>query len=127
MRVLLDENVSRALAAPLAAAGHDVLSVADAAPGVSDREVLAIARREQRCLLTFDSDFGDLVFQRGEAPPVAIVYLRLHPILAEGVLLLSLAALATEPDGYLVVVTREGMRRRPFAGLTSPDPPTQRE
>ncbi len=59
------------LADGLVAAGHDVQSVATSAAGIDDRAVLDLARRGGRWLLTFDSDFGDLMFHKGEAPPAA--------------------------------------------------------
>jgi predicted nuclease of predicted toxin-antitoxin system len=112
--VLLDENFPRSVAEGLTEAGYDVLAVALIAPGTDDRGVLSMARQGQRNLLTFDSDFGDLVFFKGEAPPPAILYFRLHPIVASEVLALALNALSGTIEGCFAVVTREGIRRRPF-------------
>jgi predicted nuclease of predicted toxin-antitoxin system len=113
-RVLLDENLPAGAARGLEAAGHDVASVAALAPGLDDSGVLALARAESRILLTLDADFGDLVFQRGELPPTAIVYLRLHPIVVDEVLAMALRALGGPLDACFVVVTRRGLRRRQF-------------
>lgn len=61
MKFLFDQNFDRRLLRPLHEAGHDVTVVSvDYAPGIPDREVLAIAHREGRILLTFDKDFGEL-------------------------------------------------------------------
>lgn len=117
--VLLDENVPRALAEGLAAAGHDVLTIAAVSPGIDDRAVLALARDGRRWLLTFDADFGDLIFQRGEAPPPAVLYFRVHPIVASEVLALALRALDEDADACFSVITREGMRKRPFGSTVS--------
>lgn len=46
----------------LRAAGFDVVWVRQDAPGMGDPDVLAWAVREQRILLTFDKDFGELAF-----------------------------------------------------------------
>lgn len=113
-RLLLDENFPHSAGRGLAAAGHDVEHIAVVCPGISDIDVLARARRDQRYLLTFDSDFGDLVFHRGAEPPPAILFLRLHPIVADEVLALSLRALQDPVPGAFVVVTRDAMRRRLF-------------
>ena len=91
--VLLDENFPRAVASGLMAAGHDVVSIASLAPGLDDLSVLAMARTEQRCLLSFDGDFGELVFHRGAEPPPAILFFRVHPIVTADVLDLALRAL----------------------------------
>ena len=118
-RLLLDENMPRSVAEGLAAAGHDVLPVATTAPGIDDRAVLALAREGQRWLLTFDADFGDLLFHKGAAPPPAVLYFRVHPIVATEVLALALRVLGEDADAGFTVVTREGTRRRPFASAVT--------
>jgi predicted nuclease of predicted toxin-antitoxin system len=45
-----------------------VVWVTNVAPGATDREVLAWAAREQRVLITFDKDFGELA-RSGPLPP----------------------------------------------------------
>ncbi len=117
--VLLDENMPRSVAEGLAAAGHDVLSIAAVSPGIDDRAVLALAREGRRWLLTFDADFGDLVFQKGEAPPPALLFFRVHPVVASDVLALALRALDENADACFTVVTREGMRKRAFGTAVS--------
>jgi predicted nuclease of predicted toxin-antitoxin system len=53
--------------------GQDVLYVAEAAAGFSDENVIALALREKRLLLTEDKDFGDLVFRREYAVPGVVL------------------------------------------------------
>ena len=118
--VLLDENFPRAVASGLMAAGHDVVSIASLAPGLDDRSVLAMARTEQRCLLSFDGDFGELVFLRGAEPPSAILFFRLHPIVTAAVLDLTLRAL-DDAQRLRAILTR-GFAKFMFA---SADPPRQ--
>jgi predicted nuclease of predicted toxin-antitoxin system len=60
MRFLANENFPGAAVTALEAAGHDVVWIRTAAPGAIDRDVLAWAAREERILLTFDKDFGEL-------------------------------------------------------------------
>jgi predicted nuclease of predicted toxin-antitoxin system len=60
MRFLANENFPGAAVAALEAAGHDVVWVRMTVPGATDPEVLARAAREERVLLTFDKDFGEL-------------------------------------------------------------------
>ena len=113
-RLLLDENFPRGVVPALAAAGHDVAFVAQLAPGISDRAVLALARAQGRLLLTFDADFGDLLFRLGEPPPPAVLLFRLHPIVVDEVRDLALVALQAGPDGQFTVVSRDALRSRPL-------------
>lgn len=78
MRWLADECVAAGLVALLRADGHDVLYVAEAAAGLSDADVIMLASREMRLLLTEDKDFGDLVFRRERAVP-GVVLMRIAP------------------------------------------------
>lgn len=112
LALLADENFPGSVIKVLLAAGHDVLSVATFSPGISDRAVLELACSTGRRLLTFDADFGDLVFAQGVEAPVAILYFRLHPIVIEEVTQIALHALVEVPDGFFAVVSREGIRLR---------------
>ena len=114
--LLLDENVPMSTGWALAAAGHDIARVADVAPMAEDRQVLALARQQERILVTFDADFGELIYQQGEAAPPAVVYLRLHPIDGTVAATLVLQALADGVVGQLVVCTAQARRRRALPG-----------
>lgn len=113
-RLLLDENFPRGAAPALAAAGHDLAFVAVDAPGASDRAVLALARTQGRLLLTFDADFGDLLYRLGEPAPPAVLLFRLQPIVVDEVTALALRALQSPADGLFIVVTRDALRSRPL-------------
>ena len=75
MRFLLDEGADARLLPHLMGLGHDVTSVAfDYRPSLADAEVLDIAHREGRVLITNDQDFGDLIFGRGQAHSGVILF-----------------------------------------------------
>jgi predicted nuclease of predicted toxin-antitoxin system len=78
VRWLADECIAATLVAYLRADGHDVLYVAEAAAGLSDADVVALASREIRLLLTEDKDFDDLVFRR-ERVIIGVVLMRINP------------------------------------------------
>jgi predicted nuclease of predicted toxin-antitoxin system len=64
MRFLLDESADQRLIAFLTERGHDATAVALHYPNaLPDRQVLALARRERRVLITNDRDFGELIFR----------------------------------------------------------------
>jgi predicted nuclease of predicted toxin-antitoxin system len=77
MRFLVDENFPADAVTQLHAAGHDVVWVHTIAPGNSDEDVLAWAAREDRIVLTFDKDFGELAWRNGLPASCGVVLLRL--------------------------------------------------
>ena len=78
MRWLADECVDASLVTRLHEAGYDTVYLAEAAPSATDADIVALARREGRLLLTEDKDFGDLVI-RGRAEVPGLVLLRIDP------------------------------------------------
>ncbi len=76
MRFLANENFPGPAVAALRAAGQDVVWVRLAKPGAGDTEVLTWAVREERVLLTFDKDFGELAGQTVLPAGCGVVLLR---------------------------------------------------
>jgi predicted nuclease of predicted toxin-antitoxin system len=64
MRFLADENIPGDAVTELEAAGHDIVWVRTMAPGSKDEDILALAVREERIILTFDKDFGECLAGR---------------------------------------------------------------
>jgi predicted nuclease of predicted toxin-antitoxin system len=62
MKIVVDEGVERPIVVRLRADGHNVLYIAEIAPGSKDRDILELAHNEKALLITLDKDFGDLVF-----------------------------------------------------------------
>ena len=77
MRVLVDVGVGRAVEEWLRSQNYDVLAVRDLDPHMPDEEILGLAAREQRLILTMDKDFGELV-HRSKASHAGILLLRLE-------------------------------------------------
>jgi predicted nuclease of predicted toxin-antitoxin system len=67
VRFVVDECIGPAVARWLRAHQHDVFSVYDEARGLDDDAVLALAFREDRILITNDTDLGERVFRAGHA------------------------------------------------------------
>ena len=63
MKVLADENIEREFVEALREANFDVLSVRESYIGSADDEILQIAVDEKAVILTYDTDFGELVFR----------------------------------------------------------------
>ena len=79
MRILADENVPGRVVRELRELGHDVRWVREDSPGLGDRAVLELACSEARLLLTFDKDFGELVFRLGRDASRGVILCRLPP------------------------------------------------
>ena len=60
MKLLLDTCVWGGAVKPLVDAGHDVVWTGAWESDPDDDEILALAYREQRVLVTLDKDFGEL-------------------------------------------------------------------
>jgi predicted nuclease of predicted toxin-antitoxin system len=83
MQFLANENFPLASVRLLRAAGHDIVAIINDAPGIKDPEVLARAAREQRIILTFDRDYGELIYRFGQTAPLGIIYFRFDPLSPE--------------------------------------------
>jgi len=62
VRFLADESCDVSVVRALGRAGHDVLAIAEISPRADDADVLGLALRDGRILLTEDKDFGQLVY-----------------------------------------------------------------
>jgi predicted nuclease of predicted toxin-antitoxin system len=72
MRFLADENIPGDAVTELETAGLRTV-----APGSKDEDVLALVVREERIILTFDKDFGELAWRTGLPVSTGIVLFRL--------------------------------------------------
>jgi predicted nuclease of predicted toxin-antitoxin system len=79
MDFLANENFPAVSIRLLRDAGHDVASVIEEIPGNKDRSVLNRAHEEDRIILTFDRDYGELIYRQKLFVPSGIVYFRFNP------------------------------------------------
>jgi predicted nuclease of predicted toxin-antitoxin system len=117
MRFLADENFPGEAIRQLERGGHDVVWVRTLAPGISDADIVAWAARESRIVLTFDKDFGELVWSAGLPMSSGIVLFRL-PMPAAGNVGADLVARINERSdwaGHFSVIEPGRVRMRPLA------------
>ncbi len=76
MKLLANENIPLASVQYLRSYGVDITAVGQEFSGISDREVIQLAIEEQRTIITFDRDYGELIFRCGYRPPCGVIYLR---------------------------------------------------
>lgn len=117
MRLLANENFPGAAVTALRAAGHDVSWVRTAAPGSTDQEVLAWAIRDERILLTFDKDFGELAKATALPAGCGVVLMRLPMPRPDGVGRQLADVIMSRSDwaGHFSIVEPGRIRMRPLA------------
>jgi predicted nuclease of predicted toxin-antitoxin system len=115
-RLLANENFPAPSIRLLRDRGYDVAVVAEGAGGLADPNVLSLAVAEKRWIVTFDRDYGELIFARGLAAPPAVVLFRMRSYRPDdpGRVLADLLDSGAEFDGHFVLVEEAGLRKRPL-------------
>lgn len=120
MKILLDTCVWGGESQALAAAGHDVVWTSDWDEDPGDEDILALAHKEHRVLVTLDKDFGTLAFLYGR-PHAGI--LRLVSLSTQQQIAVCLRVLAQYgaalQEGAVVTVELNRVRIRKPGGLTT--------
>ncbi|PIU48193.1 MAG: hypothetical protein COS94_03415 [Candidatus Hydrogenedentes bacterium CG07_land_8_20_14_0_80_42_17] len=116
MRFLADENFDTLVVKTLREAGHDVSWIRDIAPGAPDEEVWDHAVKENRILLTFDKDFGEVAFVRTRTVIPGIILFRLHGVPADEIVAKITAAITSREEwlGHFSVVDDKRIRMTPL-------------
>jgi len=112
--LLVNENFPAPAIKALRVAGFDVVAVTEDMPGATDRVVLEHARDLGRWLITFDRDYGELVFLHELPPPPAIILIRQEPIPpdAPAEWLVNLLSDPELEPGYFITLGSKTIRRR---------------
>ena len=115
-RFLANENAPGDAVRALRQAGHDVTWMIELQPGAADPIVLALALRENRVLLTFDKDFGELVFRAGRAasPGIILFRSRLRSPQAVTEFILKVVAQPLDWAGHFTVAREGSLRMIPL-------------
>ena len=122
MRFLADMGISMSTVEALRQEGHEVVHLREEGlQRLPDPAILEKARREERAVLTFDLDFGDLLAIGGQKYPSVIIF-RLRNESPPTVTMALFQALADErhtlADGAIIIVedARYRIRRLPIEG-----------
>jgi predicted nuclease of predicted toxin-antitoxin system len=113
---LANENFPRQSVILLKNAGFEVVSVAELSPGIADSEILALACDGNMVILTYDRDYGELLFRYRQSRPAGVIYFRTgleHPEQA-GRILLGHLHNSLKIKGFFTVVDIHGVRQRPL-------------
>lgn len=114
--LLLNENFPAPAVALLRKEGVDLVFIAESHPGIDDVDVLALAVRERRCVVTFDRDYGELLFARRCPAPPAVILLRVASYRPEEPAQWVMRLIADKKDclGQFTVMDDNGIRSRPL-------------
>ena len=115
MRLLADENVHGFVIRRLREAGLHIEAVAETVPGATDRDILQRPDIADLILITYDSDFGELIFKHGLPCPRAVIYSRLGRAEPRYVAdaIIELVRRPISPASFNVI-TNDGVRTRPI-------------
>ena len=122
MRLLADENVHGIVIQRLRAAGFDVEAVVETGSGSSDASILDRPDIGELVLITYDRDFGELIFKQGMPAPPVLIYSRLGRAEPRHVADRITEILGRPPVArQCYVIEKAGERARPFSAGTLSD------
>jgi predicted nuclease of predicted toxin-antitoxin system len=117
MKLLANENFPLKSILYLRSKGFDISSIGIDNPSIKDSVVMNIAIKEERTILTFDRDYGELIFKFNYKPKGGVIYLRLEEYEAdEPVKLIEDLINRNEFDfnNALIVFDKNGIRQRKY-------------
>jgi len=117
MKLLANENFPLTSVQILKESGYDIIYIGTDFSGILDSEVMQIAIAEMRTILTFDRDYGELIFRKGFKPAKGVIYLRWNDFKPDepGNYLRDLFVKGEfNFDGKLTVISENTIRQRSY-------------
>ena len=110
---LVDENIPFYVVKQLRKEGYKTISVVEDFAGSSDEKILELSSRNKWVIVTFDKDFGELIYKQKSNKPYGIILLRVSPKSSAYILQLLkwlLLQANISFQGYFVVVNKDKVR-----------------
>lgn len=120
MNFLANENFPLFSIQLLRNAGFKVISILEETPGASDRDILTRAHKENFIVLTFDKDYGELIYKHKFPAPAGILFFRFAPSSPkepDDILLEILKENNVLIPGKFTVLERNRLRQRPLSEI----------
>ena len=117
MKLLANENFPLTSVNILKDSGFDIMCIGTDFSGILDWEVMQIAINQKRTILTFDRDYGELIFKKGFKPEMGVIYLRWNDFQPEmpGKYLRDLFSTGEiDFKGKLTVISENTIRQRKY-------------
>ena len=115
MMFLANENFPRPSILLLRANGYVIESIQEKHQGISDEKVLQIAQENKLIILTFDKDYGELIFRYASHNPPSVIFFRGkggNPLYAGQILLSFLSENNISFSNSFSVVDDKSIRQR---------------
>lgn len=116
MIFLANENFPFPSISILRKEGFIVKSIGEEHFGITDKEVIQMAQKENSIILTFDRDYGELILKHAMQNPPSVAYFRLKgdtPVSA-GLLILALLNEKVEFENHFTVIEQGNIRQRKY-------------
>jgi len=78
MKFIADENIPLKVVKRLKDMGVNITSITEIQIGMDDEEIAKLSQREEAILITFDKDFGEIIFRKS-VKPHGLILLRISP------------------------------------------------
>lgn len=116
MRLLANENFPLDAVIALRAAGHDVAWIREDSRGAVDEAILRRAQEENRIVVTFDKDFGELAFRSKLPAQSGVILFRVTVKSPQYTAEVAVQALASRENwvGHFSVVEDHRIRMTPL-------------
>ena len=117
MRFLANENFPFPSIRFLRQAGYHISSVSEQFSGISDYEVIEKAKVDNSIILTFDKDYGEIIFKHGQENPPAVIFFRFkgeNPVKAGQLLIALIENKKIKLENKFTVIEKESIRQRTY-------------
>ena len=117
MRFLANENFPLPSILILRQAGYGVSSATELYSGISDVQVIDKAKSENSIILTFDKDYGEIIFKHGKQNPPAVIFFRFKgedPETAGQLLIDMLESKKLKVENKFTVIEKDSVRQRTY-------------
>jgi predicted nuclease of predicted toxin-antitoxin system len=112
--IIFDENVEEYWIQLIKSRGYEYFSIRESCFGITDREVIEIAKNKKGLIITEDKDFGELLFSYG-VEKVSILFMRYdqpHYQQIEKYFLKCIDDYIRNPEACFITITKNKIRNR---------------
>jgi len=116
MKFLANENFPFPSVKTLRDKGFEVISISETYSGIADSKVIEIALEKELIILTFDKDYGELIYRKDIVKAASVVFFRYKgtdPKFAANQLL-SLIKNNITLENSFTVIDQESIRQRKY-------------